>query len=75
MDDFESLNSKTDADLAQIAVAFGDYTPEEVVSKNFFKFGSQIVVQKSRIVNSLDHIIRMCGLTKHLVVFFPAYLV
>ncbi len=33
MDDFESLNSKTDADLAQIAVAFGDYTPEEVVSK------------------------------------------
>ena len=33
MDDFESLNSKTDADLAQIAVAFGDYTPEEVGSK------------------------------------------
>ncbi len=33
MDDFESLNSKTDADLAQIAVAFGDYTPEEVVNK------------------------------------------
>ena len=33
MDDFESLNSKTDADLAQIAVAFGDYTPEEVGTK------------------------------------------
>ena len=33
MDDFESLNSKTDADLAQIAVAFGDYTAEEVGSK------------------------------------------
>ena len=33
MDDFESLNSKTDADLAQIAIAFGDYTPEEVGSK------------------------------------------
>ena len=33
MDDFESLNSKTDADLAQIAVAFGDYTAEEVVNK------------------------------------------
>ena len=33
MDEFESLNSKTDADLAQIAVAFGDYTPEEVGSK------------------------------------------
>ena len=33
MDDFESLNSKTDDDLAQIAVAFGDYTPEEVGSK------------------------------------------
>lgn len=33
MDDFESLNSKTDADLAQIAVAFGDYTAEEVGKK------------------------------------------
>ena len=33
MDEFESLNSKTDADLAQIAVAFGDYTAEEVGSK------------------------------------------
>ena len=33
MDDFESLNSKTDADLAQIAIAFGDYTAEEVGSK------------------------------------------
>ena len=33
MDDFESLNSKTDADLAQIAVAFGDFTAEEVGSK------------------------------------------
>lgn len=33
MDDFESLNSKTDADLAQIAVAFGDYTADEVKNK------------------------------------------
>ena len=33
MDDFESLNSKTDADLAQIAVAFGDFTADEVKNK------------------------------------------
>ena len=33
MDDFDNLNSKTDSDLRQIAVAFGDFTPEEAESK------------------------------------------
>ncbi|MBQ6017003.1 MAG: transcription termination factor Rho [Clostridiales bacterium] len=33
MDDFDNLNSKTDSDLRQIAVAFGDFTPEEAQSK------------------------------------------
>ena len=33
MDDFDNLNSKTDSDLRQIAVAFGDFTPEEAELK------------------------------------------
>ena len=33
MDDLDNLNSKTDSDLRQIAVAFGDFTPEEAESK------------------------------------------
>ncbi len=33
MDDLDNLNSKTDSDLRQIAVAFGDFTPEEAQSK------------------------------------------
>ena len=33
MDDFDNLNSKTDSDLRQIAVAFGDFTPEEAEAK------------------------------------------
>ena len=33
MDDFDNLNSKTNSDLRQIAVAFGDFTPEEAESK------------------------------------------
>ncbi len=34
MDDFDNLNSKTDSDLRQIAVAFGDFTPEEAEAKS-----------------------------------------
>jgi len=34
MDDFDNLNSKTDSDLRQIAVAFGDFTPEEAEKKS-----------------------------------------
>lgn len=33
MDDFDNLNSKTDSDLRQIAVAFGDFTAEEAEKK------------------------------------------
>ena len=33
MDDLDNINSKTDSDLRQIAVAFGDFTPEEAQSK------------------------------------------
>ena len=33
MDDLDNLNSKTDSDLRQIAVAFGDFTPEEAEAK------------------------------------------
>ncbi len=33
MDELDNLNSKTDSDLRQIAVAFGDFTPEEAQSK------------------------------------------
>jgi len=33
MDDLDNLNSKTDSDLRQIAVAFGDFTTEEAQSK------------------------------------------
>lgn len=33
MNDFDNLNSKPDSDLRQIAVAFGDFTPEEAASK------------------------------------------
>ncbi len=33
MDELDNLNSKTDSDLRQIAVAFGDFTPEEAQLK------------------------------------------
>jgi len=33
MDDLDNINSKTDSDLRQIAVAFGDFTPEEAQKK------------------------------------------
>lgn len=33
MNDFDNLNSKTDSDLRQIAVAFGDFTAEEAEKK------------------------------------------
>ena len=33
MDDLDNINSKTDSDLRQIAVAFGDFTPEEAQNK------------------------------------------
>ena len=33
MDELDNLNSKTDSDLRQIAVAFGDFTPEEAELK------------------------------------------
>ena len=33
MDDLDNINSKTDSDLRQIAVAFGDFTPEEAEKK------------------------------------------
>ena len=33
MDDFDKLNSKTDSELRQIAVAFGDFLPEEAEKK------------------------------------------
>ena len=33
MNDFDNLNSKTDSDLRQIAVAFGDFTVEEAEKK------------------------------------------
>ncbi len=33
MNEFDNLNSKTDSDLKQIAVAFGDFTPEEAETK------------------------------------------
>ena len=34
MSELENLESKTDADLVQIAVAFGDFTPEEAATKS-----------------------------------------
>ena len=33
MSELENLESKTDADLVQIAIAFGDFTPEEAATK------------------------------------------
>jgi len=33
MDDLDNINSKTDSDLRQIAVAFGDFSPEEAQKK------------------------------------------
>ena len=35
MDDFDNLNSKTDSDLRQIAVAFGDFTYRHVAVSHF----------------------------------------
>ncbi len=34
MSELENLESKTDADLVQIAIAFGDFTPEEAATKS-----------------------------------------
>ncbi len=34
MSELEELESKTDADLVQIAIAFGDFTPEEAATKS-----------------------------------------
>jgi len=34
MSELENLESKTDADLMQIAIAFGDFTPEEAATKS-----------------------------------------